>query len=152
MIPFEIERAIAETRTLRVVDYFQSLSPDSVAGLGSVYAPDALFKDPFNEVRGVAAIARVFAHMFETLHAPRFVVTDVVTDGSRAFLTWDFHFARRAGASPMTIHGATRLEYGPDGRIARHRDYWDPADELFAKLPLIGAAVRWVQRRLAAPA
>jgi hypothetical protein len=52
----------------------------------------------------------------------------------------------------MTIHGVSRLLYGDDGRIAIHRDYWDPTEELFAKLPLVGGLVRWVRRRCSASA
>ena len=31
------------------------------------------------------------------------------------------------------IHGATHLQLAPDGRILLHRDYWDAAEELYAK-------------------
>jgi hypothetical protein len=47
------------------------------------------------------------------------------------------------------IHGATHLRFAPDGRIAYHRDYWDAANELYAKLPLIGPVMRWLRRKLA---
>jgi len=32
-----------------------------------------------------------------------------------------------------------------------HRDYWDAAGELYAKLPLIGAVMRWLRRRAGTP-
>ena len=38
-----------------------------------------------------------------------------------------------------------------DGRITLHRDYWDAAEELYEKLPVIGTLMRWLRRRLAAP-
>jgi hypothetical protein len=58
-----------------------------------IYAPDAWFKDPFNEVRGVRDISRIFAHMFEQVDAPRFVVTEALVQGSSVMLTWDFNFS-----------------------------------------------------------
>jgi steroid delta-isomerase len=27
-----------------------------------------------------------------------------------------------------------------------HRDYWDAAEELYEKLPLVGALMRWLKR------
>jgi hypothetical protein len=33
------------------------------------------------------------------------------------------------------------------GRITLHRDYWDAAEELYEKLPLIGGLMRWLKRR-----
>lgn len=134
----------------RVKRYFETLTPDSVARIGEVYADDAWFKDPFNEVRGTAAIARIFARMFEQLDAPRFVVRDAVASGAQAFLAWDFVFRmqRRRGAE-QTIRGATHLRFAPDGRIAYHRDYWDAAEELYEKLPALGPLLRLLKRRVA---
>jgi len=28
-----------------------------------------------------------------------------------------------------------------------HRDYWDAAEELYEKLPVIGALMRWLKKR-----
>ena len=92
----------------------------------------------------------VFAHMFATLQAPRFVVREVVADagGAQCFLTWDFLFvAPRLGPGTQTIHGGSLLRFGADGRLVLHRDYWDAAEELYAKLPVVGALMRWLRRQ-----
>ena len=44
-----------------------------------------------------------------------------------------------------------KLAIASDGRVASHRDYWDTGEELFARLPLVGALMGWLRRRLAAP-
>jgi hypothetical protein len=41
------------------------------------------------------------------------------------------------------------MRLAPDGRIAYHRDYWDTGEELYAKLPVIGIAIRFLRRKLA---
>ncbi|WP_407068023.1 nuclear transport factor 2 family protein [Leptothrix discophora] len=140
-----------------LIGYFEQLGPADLARIDAIYAPDAAFKDPFNEVRGTAAIAAIFAHMFETMTAPRFIVRDAVAQGDDCFLTWDFVFESTAlakapdGTSRQCIRGASHLRLDPTGRIAMHRDYWDAAEELYARLPLIGALMRWLRRRLATP-
>jgi len=137
----------------RAVAFFEALSPADVARIGEVYAPDAWFKDPFNEVRGADAIGRIFAHMFDALENPRFVVRDRTGDRGQAFVTWDFEFGFRRGAprGAQRIRGASHLRFDAQGRIAMHRDYWDAAEELYEKLPVVGAAMRWLRRRAAAP-
>ena len=130
--------------------YFETLTPASVALLPRFYAPQARFKDPFNEVQGVTAIERIFRHMFEQVGAPRFVVHDVLGNAEDAFMRWDFHFSARIFGGEQTIRGATHFRFGADGRITEHRDYWDAAEELYAKLPLLGALMRWLRRRGAA--
>jgi len=142
----------SDARTLRLVAAYEGLEHDRLGDLLALYHPNASFKDPFNEVLGQAAIRRLFEHMFEALDDPRFVVTQAACEGDQAFLTWTFHFRRRGGGARMHILGATHLHYAPDGRVHLHRDYWDAAEELYAKLPVLGALMRWLQRRLASPA
>jgi ketosteroid isomerase-like protein len=132
----------------RIVAFYEGLQPADLARLDEIYAPLARFKDPFNEVEGIAAIRRIFEHMFANLDAPRFVVTEALAQGDRAFLVWDFVFRPRSGRrAEVTIRGATHLVLGADGRILRHRDYWDAAEELYEKLPLLGPLMRWLKRR-----
>lgn len=134
----------------RVVAFFEGLQqPADLDGLEAVYAPGARFKDPFNEVVGLPAIRGVFEHMFVALEAPRFVVTQVVGQGAHCFVTWEFHFRfrRHAPQQAQCILGASHLVLDGQGRIAVHRDYWDAAEELYEKLPLLGGLMRWLKRR-----
>ena len=137
---------------LRAIAFFETLEPASLERLDSVYAPQARFRDPFNDLQGTAAIRAVFAHMFEQLDAPRFVIGDAFAQDDQAFVTWDFRFAFRRGAPHgiQAIHGSTHFRFDADGRIQLHRDYWDAAQELYEKLPVLGAGMRWLRRRLAA--
>lgn len=138
-----------DPRVARTVRFFEHLTRADLARLGEIYAADARFKDPFNEVQGVAAIERVFAHMYDTLDAPRFVIRDAVAEGDMAFLSWDFCFRMRRfdRATEQRVRGATHLVFARDGRIALHRDYWDAAEELYEKLPVVGALMRWLKKR-----
>ena len=138
----------ADARVARVVAMFESLTPQDVARLAEFYTADARFKDPFNDVQGVPAIQRIFAHMFEALDEPRFVVRDIVAEGDQCFLTWDFLFRmKRFSREPQVIHGGSHLRFAADGRVALHRDYWDAAEELYEKLPAIGGLMRWLKKR-----
>lgn len=131
----------------RVIDFFESLSADSVDALGTIYTEEAYFKDPFNEVHGLAAIQSIFRHMFVQVDDPGFVITTHMVQASEAFLTWDFLFsAKRLSKSEVCIRGATHLRFGTDGRVAYHRDYWDVAEELYEKLPLVGTLMRVLKK------
>ena len=140
---------VMATSVAGVVTFFETLTPDSVAGIGQIYDLQARFKDPFNEVAGVPAIQRIFDHMFASLHEPRFVVTQQVVQGDQCFLTWEFHFRFRTyrPAQHQIILGASHLVFTSTGLVTLHRDYWDAAEELYEKLPLLGSAMRWLKRR-----
>ncbi len=137
-----------DARVARLIDFFEGLKREDLPRLGEFYADDARFKDPFNEVQGVAAIRAVFEHMYRALDEPRFVVHDTVAQGEQCFLTWDFLFRfRRFRDELQTVRGGSHLRFAADGRIAMHRDYWDAAEELYEKLPLVGSLMRWLKRR-----
>ena len=136
--------------TAKVVAFFEALTPQMLARLDAVYSDDARFIDPFNDVSGLAGVRRVFEHMFETLDAPRFEILSTLTEGEQCFLLWNFRFRRKGRPATSLIHGSTHVRFAADGRIAWHRDYWDPARELYETVPLLGAVMRWLRRRLSA--
>jgi steroid Delta-isomerase len=137
-----------DAQVQRVIELFETLRAEDLARLADYYAPGASFKDPFNEVIGVPAIQQIFQHMFTTLDGPRFTITEALAQGNQAFLVWDFRFRmRRFSREPQVIRGSSHLRFAPDGRIVMHRDYWDAAEELYEKLPLLGSLMRWLKRR-----
>jgi len=137
-----------DPRVQRVVTLFETLTPADVKRLPHYYASNARFKDPFNDVHGVPEIERVFAHMFESLHEPRFIVREAIVQGDQCFLTWDFLFRfKRHGDAAQTVHGGSHLRFDAEGLVCLHRDYWDAAEELYEKLPLLGVLMRWLKRR-----
>jgi hypothetical protein len=133
----------------RIVQAFQTLTPAAVEALDTLYAPQAHFKDPFNDVRGVSEIQRIFRHMYANLDKPRFIITGRIEQGSQCFLTWEFRFCFRRfkPGQEQCILGGTHLEFNESGRITLHRDYWDAAEELYEKLPVVGSLMRWLKRR-----
>ena len=108
-------------RAARVKGYFETLTPEAVERMGEVYAPDAYFRDPFNEVTGLPAIQAIFRHMYDPLVEPRFVVLETIEEGDRLVLTWDMLFRIRKFQPGVErkIHGLSLLRFGPDGRVRR---------------------------------
>lgn len=131
-----------------LIDWFKHLTPDTLDQVPRFYAADAEFKDPFNDVRGTEAIQHIFRHMFSQVAQPRFDVGSCFSGDDGAMLLWDFHFRSRAPLpeKDMTVRGATHLRFNAEGKIVLHRDYWDAAEELYAKLPLLGGIMRGLQR------
>ena len=130
--------------------YFESITKATLPQLRNFYAPDAYFKDPFNEVRDVASIEHIFAEMYVSLHEPRFLVYGKVEQGDEAFLTWDFNFRIKKYKPHVaqTIRGSSHLKFDEQGRVRYHRDYWDAAEELYEKLPIVGGLMRFLKKRV----
>ena len=135
-----------------LIRFYHDLTPESVARFPEFYSADAWFKDPFNEVRGVTAIQRIFSHMFTQVDEPRFVVTERVVDAGGAMLVWDLGFRVRlwGKGQAQVMRGVSHLKFAADGKVCYHRDYWDTGEELYMKLPGLGTLMRGLRRVLAA--
>jgi steroid delta-isomerase len=66
---------------------------------------------------------------------------------------WELHFrlrlwGRGRGAVQL-MRGVSHLKFDSVGKVIWHRDYWDTAEELYAKLPVLGCLMRGLKKRLA---
>ena len=135
-----------------LVSFYETLTPERVGALDRLYAQDAYFKDPFNEVRGLDAIRRILCHMFSQVADPHFIIAERVVAENGAVLVWEFRFRmrHRKALQEQSVRGVTHLRFDSEGRVVFHRDYWDAAEELYSKLPLLRVLMRALQRRLRA--
>ncbi len=127
-----------------LAEWYVTLTRQSVRHIGQFYAPEVHFKDPFNDIRGIAAMIVVYEHMFDTTDDPHFIIHDRIVTDHQAFLTWVFEFELKG--KHYSIAGGTHLKFNDEGLVVLHRDYWDAAEELFQKLPVIGGLIRWLRR------
>ncbi len=130
-----------------VLHFFEHVSPQSVKEIAALYDADAYFKDPFNEVRGHANIIHIFEHMFNQVDAPRFIIKQSLLQDADAFIVWDFEFNLRGTKKSQTIHGASHVRFNSAGKVQYHRDYWDAAEELYEKIPVLGNLMRFIKRK-----
>lgn len=131
----------------RVLHFFENVSPQSVKEIAELYDVDAYFKDPFNEVRGQANIIHIFEHMFRQVDAPRFIIKQSILQDEDAFIVWDFEFNMSGTKQLQTIHGSSHVRFNTAGKVAYHRDYWDAAEELYEKIPVLGSMMRFIKRK-----
>ena len=148
--PLDVPQSLVD----ELVHAFEHLQATDIARMGDWYDEQARFKDPFKDVQGLAQIQSIFAHMFESLEQPRFVVTSRMLQGKQCFLVWDFlfRFKTMQPGVEQCIRGGSHLvmalNASNEWRIVMHRDYWDAAEELYEKLPWIGGLMRWLKRRV----
>lgn len=130
--------------------FFESLHErTSVEAFGSIYDDEVTFTDPFNEVKGIDAVYEIFAHMYENLDKPRFVITEYIGTQNIAYVKWDFIFSFKGEKRERRFEGVSRLEINTEDKIISHTDYWDAAEHIYEKLPLIGSFLRFIKRKIA---
>ncbi|OOG25921.1 hypothetical protein B1C78_05575 [Thioalkalivibrio denitrificans] len=138
----------------RLADYarfFEALTPEGLGELDAYFTPDARFRDPFNDVRGVPDIRGVFEHMYRVCPEPRFRVLERARTGNIALIRWRFTDGAAAGRRmALNIEGVSRVQFDARGRVVEHVDYWDAAAQVYERIPVLGGILRLLRRRLSA--
>jgi steroid delta-isomerase len=63
------------------------------------------------------------------------------------FIRWDYTFQTLKGEA-WEIPGTSVVRFNAAGLAVEHVDYWDPAEHVYSKLPVLGALMRWLRRKL----
>lgn len=135
----------------RYADLYETISTADIDRLDEYFAPGARFKDPFNDVHGLEEIRHVFRRMFETCLNVDFTVEDRFLNNATGCLVWHFQFTPDIPGfrnRTWTVNGASRIRFDEQGRITEHIDYWDSGEYFYARLPVVGAVVRFIKRRV----
>jgi hypothetical protein len=143
----------AESAALdRFAHFFGDFEPDRVERLlDSVYAPDVYFNDSLKTLRGSAALGKYLEESAAGVEDCKVTIQDVTRNQHGEYLVrWKMliRFRKFAKGRDTWTVGITHLRFGADGRVVYHQDYWDSAQGVFQYVPLLGAAIRAIRRRL----
>lgn len=127
-----------------LVEWLSNLNQESLKQIDNYYHSDCEFQDPFNHVRGLSKIRHLFNEMFE-LDEARFELVDHIQQDNKLFITWDLSFSFRG--KHQSIHGSSYILMADDGLIVSHRDYWDAAEQVYEKIPILGWILRKIKKR-----
>lgn len=130
------------------VAFYEGLTPECLGRLDELCTPSVRFRDPFNDVTGVAAYREILTRMFEDVAAPRFTVIDRAISGRVAYLRWDFTLEPRRGGAPWRIEGMSEVHFDAQGRVAAHQDHWDSGSQFYGRLPLLRHVISLIRNRL----
>ncbi len=134
----------------KYVTFFETLTPQRLALLGSYFAKDARFKDPYNDVEGLQSIRAVFDHMYVQVDNPKFKVIyyAMCDDGHTALLRWDMLFYMKG--KKQVISGASEIIFNKKKLVVSHIDYWDTGEYVYRKVPLLSAIIKIIEKKLRA--
>ena len=113
-----------------------------------LYAADVQFEDPTQKRAGIDAFIKAQQDLVDRCDDVFLEAGAVAITGSQAFVEW--RMGLKIKGIEFIYPGVTRLQFGSDGRIVDHRDYFDFVGPTFEPVPVIGGFVRWVYRRFVA--
>ncbi len=110
--------------------------------LRALFARDVYFKDPFHEVRGLAELERVYAHLFQRYPDAAFHFHLHAGTGDTGYVEWRLHY--HESGRPMQRNGISKLLFDEYGKVRVQMDYWDSGEYYFRRLPLLGGLLNWL--------
>lgn len=130
-------------------EFYEKLSPDmSREDYTVFFNSSSEFQDPFQKAKGLDAIHNIFVDMYKTLYKPRFVVEEVINSDDVAYLRWEFFYARSSKLAEESFTGVSRVTFDKSAKVKSHIDYWDAAQNVYEKIPVLGSLIRFVKRRI----
>jgi len=131
---------------------FADLDAGNLHRLGELYADEVHFTDPLHEVIGLKALQDYFAALYANVEQLdfEFIGFDHVRDGE-GYLRWvmSYRHPNLKRGQLISLEGCSLLRWNAEGKVERHRDFFDAGALLYEHVPLLGMLIRWLQRRLA---
>lgn len=139
-----------------LIDLYTEFDSSKLARLSDVYHPNIQFIDPVHRVRGLDAVSAYFQSVLGGTRSCSFQFSEPVTTGSTVVLEWKMLFVHPnlAKGKELELEGISLLKLEGDTnqemKVVYHRDYYDLGAMVYEHVSILGAAVRYVKRKLSA--
>ena len=129
--------------------FFENITKETpIKEYEKVFDINAKFKDPFNDVIGLDKIYDIFQDMYEKLDNPRFKVIEIIEQGDISYLRWIFEFNFKNDSLENSFEGVSRVEFNENKKVISHIDYWDSAENLYEKIPILSFFIKLVKKKI----
>jgi hypothetical protein len=130
-------------------NFFESITQDTpIEAYAQIFDEKVYFEDPFQKVIGLNKVYAIFQHMFETLYDPRFIVDEIVCGNGVTYMRWTFSYHRSSKHEIEKFTGVSRVQFLETGKALSHVDYWDAAENIYEKVPILGSVLRLIKQRV----
>ncbi len=133
----------------RIIDTYQTLGPNNLTAVRSLYTSDVFFEDPAHGFQGIDALMAYFQSLFADVDRCEFRFHQQFAADSDIFLSWTMlleHKRLKAGET-VRVEGASHMK-AREGKVYYHRDYFDLGAMVYENLPVLGRIVSLVRKRL----
>lgn len=127
---------------------YNQMDLKNIDQIRNIYTENIIFTDPFHQVEGLEALRCYFENMYQNLISINFDYGDEIISEDSAMLTWKMAYTHRSikGGNVISLPGATHLKFNE--KIYYHHDYFDTSAMLFEHIPVVGAAIKWIKKRV----
>lgn len=130
-------------------EFFENITEETpIKEYEKIFHKNARFKDPFNDVKGLEKIYDIFQEMYIKLDNPSFKVNEIVCQNNIAYIKWIFEFNFKNDKKQNSFEGVSRVEFDDKSLAISHIDYWDSAENLYEKIPILSFFIKLIKRKI----
>lgn len=134
---------------MQFVSIYKALNKNNLTSLETLYHPEIVFRDPAHEIVGLAAFIQYFTVLYENVTDCQFAIHHTTVEDDDAFVTWTMTLShpKLEKGKARQVQGCSHLRFS-EGKIIRHRDYFDMGEMLYEALPVLGRLLKQIKTRL----
>ena len=133
--------------------FLEELNPNNLQTLKRFVDQNIFFSDPFHQTRGIDEYIAILETMFQKFNQISFKTENILfnsaKDNNIASFSWTLKMRHKKTSKFIQIIGMSLVEVAQHGLIVRHEDYWDPSSNIYRIIPLLGAAIGLVRKKIA---
>lgn len=134
----------------RIIQAFNKYTGKNHEILDDFYAPDVHFIDPVTNIFGLERLTLYYIKTYKNVESIKFNFTDFIEDKNKLFAQWTMTLQVKGlnSNSPFEVEGASLFEFNSENKVVYHRDYVDLGAMIYERLPVIGALIQLIKRKL----
>lgn len=134
-----------------VVHFFNALNPETMDLVDVFYDSGATFIDPIGRHTGIVEIRKYYEGIYGPVTEISFNFGEPIEQGERLAMSWTMKFrsSKLKGGKELSVDGLSVFRFDPKlGKVTYHRDYFDVAEMVYEHVPVVGATIRYIKKRL----
>src|SRR6056297_341246 len=130
--------------------YGELTHPEIGRRVARLYADPMYFNDSLKTFQSLQPLVEYMETTSRMLDESSVEIQQVIRDGADVFVRWTMTFASSALGREISSEsiGMTHLRFNAEGQIVLHQDFWDSAAGLYRNLPVVGYALKQVDKRM----
>ena len=144
------------TLITRFRELYQDLASLQVDDLEGIYHTDIVFQDPVAIHEGIGQVKQYFERLLTNATHCTFTIHSIIDchdndENVEHVVVWTMMLKtpKLNNGQAITLDGTSVLKVRDD-RICFHRDYYDMGQMIYEHVPILGAVVKKLKKRLAA--
>ena len=132
------ERFVASFNTLGTAEFVEKAS--------AMYADQLYINDTLSQFSNKNDLIEHFKGMNNRVSNVDVKLLSSTYQGDTAYVHWfmGYDFKMFGHTKTMSSYGISEIKINQNNQIIFQQDYWDPANGLYRKIPLVGGLYQWV--------